>query len=324
MENFKFIYSDIVDPYFNIASEEYLLKQTNGYYIYIWKNSPAVIIGNNQNTLLEVDVNTANKEGIKVVRRLTGGGAVYHDLNNVCYTIIAPFNSEENNYIKFTKPVIEYLNSLGVNATFAGRNDILVDGRKISGNAQVIYKDRIMHHGTILFDTNLEVLSQILIQNKIKIESKGIKSTRSRVTNIIEHLPKKMTASEFENGLIGHLSKNLEVYSFTDSDIKNIQNLVDNKYSSYEWNIGESPKGSNKIDLKFSFGIITITFDLVNGFVQNAEIFGDFFANDKLTSISNKLNGKKFIKEDFLEAFTGIDSLIKGATASEIVDKIFE
>ena len=324
MQNFKFIYSDITNPYFNIASEEYLLKQTRDYYIYLWKNSPAVIIGNNQNTLLEVDVNAANKKGIKVVRRITGGGAVYHDLNNICYTIIAPYSSEENNYIKFTKPVIEYLNLLGVNATFAGRNDILVDGKKISGNAQVIYKDRIMHHGTILFDADLSVLSTILIQNKIKIQSKGIKSNRARVTNIVEHLPNKLTCEEFTNGLIGHLSKGLEVCSFTENDINNIQKLVENKFSRYEWNIGESPKGSNKIDLKFDFGIITITFDLVKGIIENAEIFGDFFANDTLVEIADRLNGKKFIKEDFLQAFSGIENYIKGANANEIIDKIFE
>ena len=191
MNSVKFIYSNCIDPFFNIASEEYLLKQTDGFYIYLWQNSPAVIIGNNQNTLLEVNLGYAKNNNVSIVRRLTGGGAVYHDLNNVCYTIIAPFNSSENNYVKFTKPVIDFLDSLGVKATFSGRNDITIGDKKISGNAQVVYKDRIMHHGTLLFNSDLDVLSKVLLENKLKTQSKGIKSNRARVTNIKNHLKKR-------------------------------------------------------------------------------------------------------------------------------------
>ena len=141
MKKFKLICSNIHDPYFNLASEEYLLKNTSDFYIYLWINSPAVIVGNNQNTLMEVNLNETEKKNVKVVRRLTGGGAVYHDLNNICYTIISPYNKDENSYIKYTKPVIEYLNSLDVKAEFSGRNDICVDGKKVSGNAEVVYKN---------------------------------------------------------------------------------------------------------------------------------------------------------------------------------------
>ena len=323
MEKFKFICSNITEPYFNIASEEYLLKQTNGYYIYLWINSPAVIVGNNQNTLLEVNFKKAQEKGIKVVRRLTGGGAVYHDLNNICYTIIAPYNKNEENYIKFTKPVIEYLNSLGVKAEFSGRNDICVDGKKISGNAQVIYKDRIMHHGTILFDTDLSVLGEVLIQNKIKVESKGIKSIRARVVNIKEFLPKLMV-EDFYSGLCNHFKKEFESYEFSMLDIEKIQKLVNEKYSTYEWNIGLSPKGKNRIDMKFSFGIITLTFDLIDGLIQNCEMYGDFFSNENVKDLLLGVNGKKFTKEDLSLAFSGIENHIKGASKEEIVNKIFE
>jgi lipoate-protein ligase A len=169
MKDFKFILSNQTNPQFNIASEEYLLKQTDGFYVYLWRNLPSVIVGLNQNTLLEVNLKKANEKGIQIVRRLTGGGAVYHDLENVCYTIIAPYKNGEDYYEKFTKPVIEYLNNLGVPAKFTGRNDITIDNKKISGNAQVIYKDRILHHGTILFNTNLDALQSVLIQNDIKM-----------------------------------------------------------------------------------------------------------------------------------------------------------
>ena len=323
MKDFYFISSNINDPYFNLASEEYLLKHKDGYYVYLWINSPAVIIGNNQNTLLEVNLKTAEEKNIKVVRRLTGGGAVYHDLNNICYTVIAPFSKEENNYIKFTKPVIEFLNTIGVKAEFSGRNDICIDDKKISGNAQVIYKDRILHHGTLLFDTNLSVLSDVLVENKLKTESKGVKSIRARVTNVKEHLSTHMTCKEFFDALCNYMKGSYKEYTFTKEDINNIDNLVKEKYSTYEWNIGYSPKGKNRFDGRFSFGTITITFDLINGIIYNAEVFGDYFSNKNLNELISKLNGKQFIKEEVLKTISNIDEYIPNANAKEIVEKLF-
>ena len=324
MEKFKLICSSIHNPFFNLASEEYLLKHSQDFYIYLWVNSPAVIVGNNQNTLLEVNLTEAEKRDIKVVRRLTGGGAVYHDLNNVCYTIISPYNKEENNYVKYTKPIIEYLNSLGVKAEFSGRNDICVDGKKISGNAEVVYKDRIMHHGTILFDTDLDVLSCVLNQNKIKIQSKGIKSIRARVVNVKSLLSNDISCEQFLNGLYNFFNKSYSSYEFSKNDVAQIENLAKTKYQTYEWNIGFSPKGTNKIDLKFDFGIINLTFDLIDGKISNAEIFGDFFSNENSINIAKKLNGKRFTKQQLLLAFSGVENYIKGATAQAIVNKIFE
>ncbi len=323
MKDFYFLSSPSNNPYFNLASEEYLLKQSNNFYIYLWVNSPAVIIGNNQNTLMEVNLKTAEDNGVKIVRRLTGGGAVYHDLNNICYSIIAPYNKDENSYMLFTKPVIEYLNFLGVNATFSGRNDITVDGKKISGNAQFIYKDRILHHGTILFDTDLSVLSKVLLENKLKTESKGVKSIRARVTNVLKHLPAPISCSEFYNGLSSHLKKNYPIYSFTFNDVNNIEKLVNEKYSTYEWNIGYSPKGKNRFDGRFSFGTLSLTFDLVEGKIENAEIFGDYFQIKNPNELISKLNGKKFIKSEVVASLNGIEEYILNANALEITNKIF-
>ena len=323
MKNFKFISSNITDPYFNIASEEYLLKNTSDFYIYLWKNSPAVIIGNNQNTLIEVNLKKAEEKGVKVVRRLTGGGAVYHDLNNVCYTIIAPYNKEENSYELFTKPVIDYLNGLGVKACFSGRNDITVNGKKISGNAQVIYKDRIMHHGTLLFNSDLTFLSEVLIENNLKIQSKGIKSIRQRVTNIKEHLPNDFTISNFYEGLSKHLKKDFNSYEFTKTDIEEINKLKEEKYKSYEWNVGKSPKGSTRFDYRFSFGTVNLTFDLVGGIIENAEIFGDFFTLKTIDELISNLNGKRYCKKEIGSALCDINEYIKGATVEEIVDVLF-
>ncbi len=324
MPKYKFLTHDNRNAYFNLASEEYLLKQTDGYYIYLWINSPAVIVGVNQNTLQEVNLAYTESEGIKVVRRLTGGGAVYHDEGNICYTFIAPFNADENAYKRFTSPVIEYLNSLGVKAEFSGRNDISVDGKKISGNAQTVYNGRIMHHGTILFDTDATPLANSLIQNRLKIESKGVKSIRARVTNIRPLLKNDMTVTEFFDGLKAYIAKDCEVYEFTDQDVTAINKLVKEKYSTYEWNIGYSPKGKNRFDGRFDFGTLIITFDTVDGLIENAEIFGDYFEIKPLKEMGEKLSGAKYTREAVRNALKNIGDYIKGASADEISKKMFE
>jgi len=259
-----------------------------------------------------------------VVRRLTGGGTVYHDKGNICYTVIAPYNQNEEHYKKFTAPIIEYLNSLGVNAKFSGRNDITIDDKKISGNAQTVYKDRIMHHGTILYNTDSSELAKCLNPSKLKMQSKGIKSVRARVTNVIEHLEKKMTVDEFKTGLKNEFLKSCTPYEFTDEDLTSINKLVEEKYSKYEWNIGRSPVGANTFTEKFEFGILTLTFSTKNGVVSDAEIFGDFFEKKPIKEFANTLNGIKFSKADFEKAFSNIGDYISGASAKQVVDKIFE
>ena len=323
MENFYFITHEITDAYFNIASEEYLLKQKEGYYFYLWVNAPAVIVGVNQNTIEEVNLSFTEQNDIKVVRRMTGGGAVYHDLNNLCYTIIAPFDEKQDNYKKFTAYVIEYLNDLGVNATFSGRNDITVDGFKISGNAQTVYNDRIMHHGTLLFNTDMSVLEGALKPNKLKIQSKGIKSVRARVKNIYDALPTKMSLSQFKKGLRDKFSKIALPYEFTDEDLKQINKLVKEKYSTFGWNIGYSPKGKNTFEHKFDFGVLNINFDIINGKIENTKITGDFFHKNPIEQLESKLNGCTFDKKSVLVALDDVAEYIVNSKKEEIVNKLF-
>ncbi|MEG9429859.1 MAG: lipoate--protein ligase [Christensenellaceae bacterium] len=322
MDKFLFLTNDFTDPYFNLASEEYLLKHRKEYFIYLWINAPAVIVGVNQNTVQEVNLDYTTSHGIKVVRRQTGGGAVYHDLNNLCYTVIAPFRENVDNYRRFTAPVIEYLNTLGVKAEFSGRNDIVIDGKKISGNAQTVFSGRIMHHGTLLFDTDMTALTFALKPNKLKTESKGIKSVRARVTNIKQYLP-DMTVEEFKNGLKEYFKKTCEEYVLTENDIAEIDKLVRDKYSLYEWNIGRSPKGKNLFEYKFPFGIFSFSFDTVEGKIENADISGDFFSVGDIKEFASTLDGVKFTKNDVAAAFQPISGYIKGANADEIIDKLF-
>ena len=324
MENFKFITHDNRDAYFNLASEEYLLKHTDGFYYYLWINDPAVIVGVNQNAIEEVNLAYTDAHSIKVVRRLTGGGAVYHDAGNLCYTVIAPYDEERNNYKAFTAPVIEYLNELGVKAEFSGRNDIVVNGQKISGNAQTVFNGRIMHHGTILFSTCFDVLQKALTPSKLKIQSKGIKSVRARVTNVSEHLVKPLTIEEFKKGLENKFSKYCQKKEFSSKDIEAINALVRDKYSRYEWNVGNSPKGENTFTEKFPFGIFSLTFNTEKGLIKSPKIYGDFFSFKDITHLENALDGVKLKKEEVKNALKDIGNYINGATAEMIVDAMFK
>lgn len=324
MKDFYFLTHDNTDAYFNLASEEYLLKHTDKFFIYLWVNDKAVIVGTNQNAIEEVNLAYTEKAGIKVVRRLTGGGAVYHDKGNICYTVIAPYNQDEDHYKKFTAPVINFLNKLGVRAEFSGRNDIIVDDKKISGNAQTVYQNRIMHHGTILFDTDSSELTNSLNPSKIKMQSKGIKSVRARVTNVREHLPVDMTTDAFKKGLEEEFKSTCTEYKFSEQDISAINKLVEEKYSTYEWNIGRSPTGINSFTHKFPFGIFTINFDTENGCLTNVKISGDFFERQDIFYFENSLSGLRFEKKELAKAFTNIDKYIIGANGQEIIDKIFE
>lgn len=323
MDKYYLISHDNHNPYFNLAQDEYLLKQKDGYYICFWINSPAVIVGVNQNTLQEVNLSYTQKNGIKVVRRLTGGGAVYHDLNNICYTVIGPYDSGVDNYKRFTTPIINYLKTLGITAEFSGRNDILVDGKKISGNAQTVHGNRILHHGTLLFKTDVDVLTNSLKANKLKMESKGIKSVRSRVANIYDLLEEKLSTQEFLNGLLEFFRLTCEDYILSEEDIKGINTLANEKYSTFEWNIGRSPKGDNRFEGRFNFGSLILTFDTIDGKIQNAEIFGDFFSQKDISRLANSLNGARFTYAEVLVALKDIGEYILGANASEISEKIF-
>lgn len=322
MTNFYFLTHQNNNPYFNLASEEYLLKHKKDYFIYLWINSPAVIVGVNQNTLEEVNLEYVEKSGVKVVRRLTGGGAVYHDLNNVCYTVIAPKESDEISFRDFSLPVIEYLKTLGINAEFSGRNDITIDGKKISGTAQTVWKDRVMHHGTLLFDTDVNALTSSLKPNKFKIESKGIKSVRARVTNLKEYLP-NFTCQTLKNGLEEFLGGKLPVYTFNEQDINQIERLIEEKYSKYEWNFGYSPKGEITYSNRFEFGTLTLNFNAIEGKIQNAHISGDFFSIKPIEEFCQKLNGVEIKKEDLIKAFFNIKEYVAGACAEEIVNGLF-
>ena len=328
----KTILNDSKDPTFNLALEEYVLKEldTSEDIVMLWQNANSVIVGRNQNTYQEVNARVVEAHDVKVVRRITGGGAVYHDLGNLNFSFVTKSSKDNiNNYKKFTDPVIKALNELGVPAEFQGRNDIVVDGKKISGNAQAWYKDKMLHHGTILFDANLDFVAKVLNVKQDKIQSKGIKSNRARVTNILPLLSKKMNMETFKNylleKLLGHKVELSDIIKLENKVLDSIFKLQDEKYSKHDWNYGESPSSSNIKEMRFPAGKIEMHFDLVKSFVRNLKIFGDFLDIGDISSIENSINGNYYDYNTIKKALSeiNIQNAILNITIENILDCLF-
>lgn len=233
-----------LDPYFNLATEEYLLKSFSEDILMLWQSEPSVIVGKHQNMMAEVNFPYIHAQKIPVIRRLSGGGTVFHDLGNVNFTYIV--NGKQGHLVdfaRFTSPLIDYLNSLGVPATLSGRNDILVNGFKFSGNAEHVFKNRVMHHGTILFNSDLDQLRLGIKSSEGEFVDSSVKSFRSKVANLAPLFGKKATAEQFRLNFFDHLLGMFRssVYELTDKDRLLINQLVEAKYSTWEWNYGYSP-----------------------------------------------------------------------------------
>jgi lipoate-protein ligase A len=304
----RYIISETTDAYFNLASEEYLLKHTEEDIFYLWRNDNAIIVGTNQNALSEINVDYVKEKDIKVVRRLTGGGAVYHDLGNINYTFIENNKKSFNDFRGFCEPITKALNELGVQAEFSGRNDMTIDGKKFSGTAQCKYKNRVMHHGTLLFSSKKADITGALKPRDIKFSGKSVKSVASRVTNISEYLKEPMDVLEFRNLVMESVAGGLiNVTSFTPEEVDKIQKLRDEKYSTWEWNFGQSPKFSMTKEGRFAGGTIEVTLDVQKGIISNLRIYGDFFGVGDIRELEGKLHGVKHQYQEVEDVLNQID-----------------
>lgn len=308
-----YVKNDFNNAYFNIALEEYLFNKSlnaGETYIILYINNPAIIIGKHQNTIEEINSQYVNENKISVVRRMSGGGAVYHDEGNLNFTYIINTGKENvNNFRKFTFPIIKALDKMGIKAELSGRNDLIIDGKKFSGNAQYYRKNRLLHHGTILFNSKIETLTKALNVKQEKIQSKGIKSIRSRVTNIIDYLPEKKDIQEFKELLIEHLFEeqgSIKEYKLTQRDIENVDQLVKKKYNTWEWNWGESPVFNIQRSYRFPIGLVDVRLNVVEGFIIKCRIFGDFFASEDVEDIEKKLQGVKYRRKEVIQVLDGI------------------
>ena len=307
------------NPYYNLSFEEYFFenKAKDDIYIMLWQNDKSVIIGRYQNIFEEINLNYANENKINIVRRNSGGGAVYHDLGNLNYSIIT--NSDKNNDIKgLSFPIIKALKELGYDTYFKGRNDIFYKDFKISGNAQYIKDNKLLHHGTLLIQSDLGVLSKILIP-KVKFDDSCAEhSFKSKVCNLNEIRNKKYTINDIKSKIIKNFPIDKE-YKLSLSELSEIKELSENKYKTSEWNYNKMPEFNFSNKKRFDFGTVEINCLIENFIIKNIEFSGDFFALDDIDKLEKKLIGED-IKNLYRFKF---ENYIKGVTNNEILS-LFE
>jgi len=321
---------DIHDARINLALEEHVLRNRMGAddYLLFYINAPSIIIGRNQNTIEEVDSRVVAERGITVVRRISGGGAVYHDLGNLNFSFMTPsVHGRFNRYELFTRPVVDVLQDLGVPAELGGRNDILAGGRKISGNAQFARPDRMFSHGTLLFDSNLDDVTAALIPRPGKVESKGVKSIRSRVANITEFLKEPITVIELRERIIEKIfgtrdRAKVPTLELTDADWAEVDALVKRKYGSWDWNYGENPRCNVQRSHRFTAGEIDVRVNVEAGRVATVRIFGDFMGREDVAELEARLLGLPYDSVSITAALAGLnlDDYFGDIPASEALD----
>ena len=302
------------DPHWNLALEQYVfdrLPRDRSYFL-LWQNDRSVIIGKHQNTLAEIDLPYVEAQGIQVVRRLSGGGAVYHDLGNLNFTFITDGEGAGAlDFALFCRPVVRVLESFGVSAQISGRNDITVCGKKFSGNSQYTREGRVMHHGTILFDSDLDAVTRALRVDEEKIRSKGVPSVRSRVTNLKEHLPPEVDLPRFRRALLEQVmftGLRGRAYTLTPEDRREIDRLKRERYDTWDWNFGQSPSCALVRRARVEgCGLVELFLQVERGRLTGVAFRGDFFSAEEPEELERLLTGCPLELEACRRALEGVD-----------------
>ena len=327
MERLHYLETGSTDPAYNLAFEEYVLThRMDGDYLILWQNDNTVVVGQNQNTAAEINRAFVEAHGVHVVRRTTGGGAVYHDLGNLNYSFITDEEAGSLRLERFTAPVVDALASLGLQAEASGRNDILVEGRKVSGTAQRLWGDRILHHGTLLFDANADMVAGALQVDPEKFRSKSTKSVRSRIGNIRSFLKQDMDMPAFWAYLKETLAGSGMVFdALTAQELAQVDALKAEKYDTWEWNYGRSPRFDMTAKRYWDGGCLEVGVSVSRGLITDVIFHGDFLSVSSLEPLTKALLGTPFRREEVcrvLERYPVAD-LFGGITREQVLDTLF-
>lgn len=326
MEKIRYISLNSTSPYHNLAVEEYLLQQTTDNVFMLWQNDNTIVIGRHQNTAAEISQEYVDTHHVNVVRRQTGGGAVFHDIGNLNFSFIQNIEpgSKEIDFLKYLQPIVDALQSLGVPAEFSGRNDLVIDGKKISGNAMMFYKNRVLEHGTLLFSSQMADIANALKADPSKFDDKAVKSIRSRVTNISEHLPEPMTVLQFKDYLMDFIMKQnqiTELQNLTNEEEAVVEQLMTKKYQTWEWNYGNSPNYSINKKIRSKGGTVQVVADIQKGIIRDLRFYGDFFSEKDPQDLVSQLIGIKFEKDSISNVLknTNLHKYFNNVSPQEII-----
>ena len=311
----KYIVNNSHDPEYNMAFEEYCFRNLpleNEEYVFLWSNSPTILLGKNQNTYQEINEKYINENGIKVVRRITGGGAIYQDLENLNFSFVTKTKGNEKiDFKKYYIPIVNALKKIGVDAELSGRNDVTIEGQKCIGASQSVWQGRVLSDGSILFNVEMDALSKALTVRKEKLESKGVKSVRSRVTNIKPYLKRDITVDEFKDELLKAIFEveNQEPveYKLSEEELKGVMKIYEERFSRKEWNYGASPKAEYSHYERFPIGSIEVFFNVENMKINSLKIHGDFFGTADKAELEEFLNGCEYSENVLTEKLRNTD-----------------
>lgn len=322
VENFN------TDPYCNHALEEWLMENYEEDCFMLWRNQKAILLGRNQNVYSELNLPYVKERGIKIVRRITGGGAVFTDEGNIMFTFISQGGRQNfTDFRKFAEPVLSAMQSLGIPAEFTGRNDMVIKGRKFSGNAQCVYGGKLLHHGTLMYSADTGEMGKALKVSSLKLRDKGVASVKSRVTNISGHMPAPMDIEEFRAYLLDSVMKKAgssRLLRLSEGDWDKVKSKAANKHATPEWIYGHNPAFNTRRETKFPGGIIQIHLSVVRGRLENVKIFGDFFGDKDVGNIEKALAGTLYETEAIRNALAGfsVGEYLGGISFDELVSAI--